>query len=70
MMTPEQREFIQLYQEADKDTKMFLADLLLCFVGCGDDFIEEITAVKGDAVAMRAVVDKWLPTATAARKSV
>lgn len=54
-----EREFLQFYRDADESGKLFIVDLVACFVNCGDAFIQEIQAVQGDTAAMRAVVAKW-----------
>ena len=56
-----EREFLQLYREADEGGKLFIWDLLIC-ASCGEDFFREIQAVQGDKEAMRAVVAKWKAT--------
>lgn len=57
-----EREFLQLYRDADESGKLFIWDLPACFASCGDAFIQEIQAVQGDKAAMRAVVAKWKVT--------
>ena len=61
-LTKSEREFIQVYRDADEEGKLFIWDLLACFVSCGDAFIQEIQAVQGDKAAMSAVVAKWKVT--------
>lgn len=56
-----EREFLQLYRDADEGGKLFIWDLLIC-ANCGEDFFREIQAVQGDKEAMRAVVAKWKVT--------
>lgn len=61
-MTVQEREFIQLYRDADETGKAFIYDMLLCFAYCGEDFIQEIQAAKGNKEAMQAVVAKYVAT--------
>ena len=61
-LTKYDRELLQLYRDAGESGKLFIWDLLACFVCCGEDFIQEIQAVAGDKEAMRAVVAKWKAT--------
>ena len=64
-MTTQEREFIQLYRDADETGKALIYDMLLCFAYCGEDFIQEIQAAKGNNEAMRAVVAKYVATVKA-----
>lgn len=57
-----EREFLQLYRDADESGKLFIWDLLCCAVNCGEEFFQEIQAVQGDRDDMRAVVAKWKAT--------
>ena len=62
MTTTQEMEIIQLFRNADDADKMFLVDMLLCFVYCGEDFIQEIQAAQEDKEAMQAVVTKYVAT--------
>ena len=61
-LTKYEREFLQLYRDADESGKLFIWDLLICSASCGEDFFQEIQAVQGDKEALRAVVAKWKAT--------
>ena len=62
-LTKYEREFLQLYRDADESGKLFMWDLLICAASCGEDFFQELmVAVKDDKAAIRAVVAKWKAT--------
>lgn len=63
MTTAQEREFLQLYRDADEAGKLHIMDLLCCFVYCGEEFIQEIQAAKEQGKeAMLACVAKWKAT--------
>ena len=64
MTTAQEREFLRLYRDADETGKLFMMDLLYCFVYCGEDFIQELqkTYEQGGKEAMLAVIAKWKAT--------
>ena len=58
MVTEQEKEFLQIYQNADDAGKGLLFGMLLCFAYCGEDFINEIQEVQGDKDEMMAVIAK------------
>lgn len=62
MITTQEREFIQLWRDADETSKEVIFDMLLCFAYCGEDFVQEIQAAQGGKEAMQAVVTKYVAT--------
>lgn len=58
MVTAQEKEFLQIYQNADNAGKALIFGMLLCFAYCGEDFINEIQEVQGDKDAMMAVIAK------------
>ena len=63
MTTAQEREFLQLYQDADETGKLIMMDLLCCFVYCGETFIQEIQETQAQGKeAILAVIAKWKAT--------
>ena len=62
MITAKEQTLIQLLRDADDGGRIFIVKMLLCFAQCGEDFIRELEAVKGNRAEMEAVVDKYLPS--------
>ena len=62
MTTAQEREFIQIYRNADDAGKALIHDMLLCFAYCGEDFINEIRAVQEDKDGIKAIVAKYVAT--------
>lgn len=63
MTTAQEREFIQLYRDADEAGKLHIMDLLCCFVYCGEEFMREIQEAQAQGKeAMLATVAKWKAT--------
>ena len=58
-LTKSEREFIQVYRDADEEGKLFIFDMLICAATCGEDFLKDMQTVQGDRDAMIAVVSKW-----------
>ena len=58
MATAQEKEFLQIYLNADNAGKALIFGMLLCFAYCGEDFINEIQEVQGDKDAMMAVIAK------------
>jgi 5'-deoxynucleotidase YfbR-like HD superfamily hydrolase len=63
MTTAQEREFIQLYRDADEARKVYIMDLLCCFVYCGEEFMMEIQEAQAKGKeAILATVAKWKAT--------
>lgn len=58
MLTALEKDCIQLYRDADENTKAFLFDMLRCFAYCGEDFVNEIRE-QTDSAGMIAIVNKY-----------
>lgn len=61
-LTKSEREFIQVYRDADEEGKLFIFDMLICAATCGEEFFKELQATPQEPAALRAVVAKWKAT--------
>ena len=61
-LTKSEREFIQVYRDADEEGKLFILDMLICAATCGEAFFKELQATPQEPAALRAVVGKWKAT--------
>lgn len=60
-LTENEEEFIDLVSKADEDGKIFIFNLLTCFVSGGDAFTKELETIPPqDRDGVRACVDKWI----------
>ena len=66
MMTNTEKEFIQIYQDASEEGKLFIFDMILCAATCGEGFFKELQATPQEPAAIKAVVTKWKATIPAA----
>ena len=62
MLTATQREFLQVFDDANNEGKMFILDMVLCAAKCGSEFFDELKATPQEPVAIRAMVTKWKAT--------
>ena len=62
MITAQERQFIQIWREADNTGKALILDVLQCFKHCGEEFLQEIQAAQGNAEAAKAIIAKWKAT--------
>ena len=62
MTTAQDRELLRIFRDADAEGKAIILDMLLCFVSCEEEFLQEIQAVEGEKEAIKAVVAKWKDT--------
>lgn len=56
-----EREFIQLFRDADEDGKTYIIQVLLCALHFGSEFCAEMEAlrIKGDKEGMRECAANW-----------
>ena len=60
-MTENEKDFLDLFSKADDEGKLFIANLLMCFVSGGDAFFKEFEAIPPqDRDGARACVNKWI----------
>ena len=60
-MTTNERKLIKFFREADEDGKMYILQMLTCFLVFGDDFITEMKELidKSDKNGMKECVARW-----------
>lgn len=65
MLTAQEQEFLNIYREADDDSKVFIIEMLFCFAYCGETFFTEFQQFhqNGDHAGVKSVVKKYVSLA-------
>ena len=60
-LTANERELIQLFREVDEAGKMYIIQMLMCYLRFGADFYAEMKELldRGDKKGMRECVSRW-----------
>ena len=60
-LTANEREFIQLFRESDGAGRIYIIQMLMCYLRFGADFYAEMKELldRGDKEGMRECVSRW-----------
>ena len=60
-LTANDRMFIQLFRDADEEGKMYIIQVLICYLHFGADFYSEMKELqdKGDTDGMKECTARW-----------